>query len=70
MLPKDEIDKLSLLLKNNDYNEFFKNIPRFFKGDLMFQDYYILNGNIYISEEIFYLYQDHPDKLKSEFKLL
>ena len=71
MLPKDEIDKLSLLLKNNDYNEFFKNIPRFLKySQNMFSDYYVLNGNIYISEKDFYFYHGNQEELKIEFKII
>ena len=57
IISKDEIEKLSLLLKNKDYNEFFKNIPRFLKySQNMFSDYYILDGNIYISEDDFDFY--------------
>ena len=71
ILSKEEIDNLSILLKNNDYNEFFKNIPRFLKfSQNMFSDYYILNGNIYISEEDFDFYMAKQDVYLDKSKFI
>lgn len=63
-----DIEKLSIFLKTKDYNEFYRNIPRFFKYNENFLDYFILNGNVYISEEMFDFFHD-SDKVKSDLIL-
>ena len=70
ILSEEKIEKLSILLNSKDYNEFYKSIPRFFKWHENFLNfYYIFNGNIYLSEDMFDFYQGEPDKLKEDFKL-
>lgn len=72
---EEDIEKLSILLEKKDYNEFFTQIPRFLKYNEDFLKYYILNGNVYLSEYYFDFFYDTDNKGeikldKSEFILV
>lgn len=69
ILSEEEIEKLSLLLKNKDYHEFYKKIPRFLNYHNMLSGYYIFNNNIYFSEIMLKFYHGENWSLidKSDF---
>jgi hypothetical protein len=56
ILSDEDIKNLSLLLKHNNYNEFFKKIPRFLNYPDMLSGIYIFNDNIYLSKVMFDFY--------------
>jgi hypothetical protein len=69
ILSEEKIEKLEILLKNNYLEEFSQAIPRFLDFGKNFQDYLILNENVYLSESTFDFYIYQAGNIIEEFKL-